>query len=182
MKAHLHSPASNHEAKVRLPGKRDFARRMKGGAAERLRTPSSFHLACGGILLRFRQKRRRARQSQQRQEALAAKEGGSSTRPENSPNKAQRGLGGERGKREKIHPSSSPLPGAGDRWSRAPPYWEKMGFRGANLNSSAKATGTETLAGENAQELGDERCTEKGGDGRGHRREDGPRGGAGVSP
>ena len=53
----------------------------------------------------FNQKRRRrARQSQQRREASAEKEGGLSTRPQNSPNKAQRGPGGETGNKGKDSP------------------------------------------------------------------------------
>lgn len=59
--------------------------------------------------------------------SLGARAGGSSTRPESSANKAQRGPGGETGGKGEIHPRSSPLPGAGDRWSRAPPRTEAKG-------------------------------------------------------
>ncbi|VCX10445.1 unnamed protein product, partial [Gulo gulo] len=48
------------------------------------------------------------------------REGSSSTRPENSPNKAHHAdLAGRSERREKIHPNSSPLPEARNRWSRA---------------------------------------------------------------
>lgn len=59
----------------------------------------------------------------------------------------------EEGGKKKIHPSSSPPPGARDRWSQLLLRGRrKMGFRGAHLNSSAQATGTETPAGEGARE------------------------------
>lgn len=113
----------------------------------------------------FRQKRRRrARRRQQRPEALATKEGGraggrprgrrthrTKRRADRLEGRGRREEGG--GGKEKIHPSSSPPPGARDRWSQLLLRGRrKMGFRGAHLNSSAQATGTETPAGEGARE------------------------------
>lgn len=121
----------------------------EAASEERGHLPLSIWPAAGRGL-GFRQKRRRrrrTRQSQQRKVALAAKAGGSSTRPDKSPNKAHRGLEGRRDTRGSL---TQLLPTAWglDRWSRAPPSREKrMGFRRANLNSSAKATGTGTRAG-----------------------------------
>lgn len=118
---------SNREAKASLTGKRDFTRLMKGGAARRLRTPFSFYLACGRRILGFSPK-----------EGGGGPDGVSSDKKPWPRRNAARPRGrrthrtkhsadrvGRRERRGKSHPSSSPLPGARDRWSRAPLYREK---------------------------------------------------------
>lgn len=110
LKAHPNPPIpsdSNPEAKANLSGKRDFAKPLRGAAAAtRLRTPSSFFLACGGsTLLRFSPKEEAAGQTESAaRRSLGGEEGGLSTRPQNSPNKAQRGPGGETGNKGKDSP------------------------------------------------------------------------------
>lgn len=78
-------------------------------------------MACGRrILPWFSPKEEEADQAESAAKSSLGREGSSSTRPENSPNKAHRAdLIGRRERREKIHPNSSPLPEARNRWSRA---------------------------------------------------------------
>lgn len=146
---------SNPEAKASLTGKRDFTRLMERRSSKE--APDTFL-----FLLGLRQEDTRV---------LAKRGGGGPDRVSSDwkpwPRRnAARPRGrrthrtkhsadrvGRQERRGKIHPSSSPLPGARDRWSRVLLFIgrRKMGFRGAYLNPSAKATGTETPAGENAQ-------------------------------
>lgn len=96
---------SNPEAKASLSGKRNFTRLMERRSSKE--APDTFLFLLG---LRQEDTRVLAKrggggpESQQRLEALASKERRSSTRPKNSPNKAQRGPGGETGKKGKDSP------------------------------------------------------------------------------
>lgn len=84
--------------------------------------PLSFWPAAGAHCSGFRQKRRRrARQSRQRGEALAEKKAACPRGRRTHRTKHSEGRAERREIRGKIHPSSSPPPGARDRWSRAPP-------------------------------------------------------------
>lgn len=124
-----HYSPPNPEAKAGLTGKPDFARRMKRRNSKEARDTLLFLStwpAAGGYSA-SRQKRRRARQSQQRlrkkpwpRRKAARPRGRRTHRTKHSANRV-----GRRERKGKIHPSSSPLTGATDRWSRAPPYWEK---------------------------------------------------------
>lgn len=86
-----------------------------------LKTLSSFYLACGRrILPWFSPKEEEADQAESAAKSSLGRESSSSSRPENSPNKAYHAdPAGRSERREKIHPNSSPLPEARNRWSRA---------------------------------------------------------------
>lgn len=153
LKAHT-TPPLILKPKPASPGNAILLGGWKRGTARRLRTPYSFYLACGRRLLWFSPK----------EEAGQAESA------------ATRSLGLER--RRLVHAAgelteqSTARTGWGDgkegnRFTPALHHWlgqltggavllligrRKMGFRGAYVNSSAKGTGTETPAGENARE------------------------------
>lgn len=127
---------------------------MKGAAARRLRTPFSFYLACGRRILGFSPKEEEAGQTESAATRSLGLEG---TRLVHAAEElteqstARTGWGdGKEGERFtpalhhclELETGGAVLLFIGRR---------RMGFRGAYRNSSAKATGTETPAGENAQ-------------------------------
>lgn len=94
-------------SRSRPPGIRGAARLMEGGAAPRALDVFLLYLACGGRTLpRFSPKEEAADQAESAAtRSLGPTEGGSSTRQENSPNKAHRaGRAGEPGRKREDPP------------------------------------------------------------------------------
>lgn len=146
---------ANPQSPLTLKPKPGSPGKAKKGAARRTRTPSSFYLACGRLLLRFSPKEEEADQAESAAKRSLGRKGkrlvhAAGELTEQSTARSGWGDGKEGGR---FSPALHHCPGLETggaalllRGRR------KMGFRGANLNSSAQATGTETPAGENAWE------------------------------
>ncbi|XP_029794635.1 uncharacterized protein LOC115291284 [Suricata suricatta] len=169
------TPPSNPEAKT--AGTRALAGLIEEGAARRAQDTSlSTWPAAGGYSPGSRQKRRRTRQSQQRNAALAVKAARPRGRRTHRTKHSARTGWGDAKEGKRFTPTLRHCLGL-ETGGAALRGRIKMGFRGANLNSSAKATGTETpRRGRTPGNKGDERCGEKGRHGRGQGQTDGPAG------